>query len=108
MKAIKLLGALLLFSIMVLAQKSSDGWNHIYYLISDHGNEVAARFEETRSWRVDSTVVALEKMYQQKIEAEKKYALAVEILKQLDVNGIPVDRQKYRQAVINYNAYLNY
>lgn len=108
MKRIKLLGVLLLFSIVVLAQKSSDGWIHIYYLTNDSGNEIAKRFEGAAKWDVDSTSVALEKMYQQKIEAEKRYALVVEILKQLDPSGNPIDKKKYFTAVKEYNKYLNH
>lgn len=107
MKAIYL-AIFLLIGCVVYSQfkASKDGWIRIYYLTDENGFEVAKRFDGDSVWVISDPAKSLERMYLEKQEAETKYALALEILKQLNPNGTPKDMRAYNLAITNYNKYL--
>ncbi len=100
-----LLILLCLSTAMCYPQKSNDGWVTIYYVLNPQGIEVAKRFSDTGKWVISDPATALEKMYQEKVKAETKYELAVEILKNLDGQGNIKDKRAYFEAVSRFNQF---
>ncbi len=86
--------------------QSQKGWQRIYYLF-DKNQEVAKRICSDSVWVIDGDPkVALEKMFIEKEKADKRYELALAILKLLNPNGTPIDQLRYNAAILAYNTYL--
>lgn len=89
-----------------IGQKASpDGYVHIYYVTDERGNEVGKRVGGDSSWVLSDPKKSLERMYLELQRVKAKYSLALEILKLLSPEGIPVDRKKYYNAVLAFNNY---
>lgn len=97
---------LVAISLQAKAQDVPKGWQRIYYVLEGK-TEVARRFCSDSTWIIDDPAKALEAMYREKLAAEKRYELALAILKLLNPNGTPTDQRRYNEAVKSYNDFLS-
>lgn len=82
---------------------NAQHWQTISYVLDANGKEVAKRLPDS-TWEISNPAKALEYIHAENEILKAKYQLALNILKLLGPNGIPVDKKAYFTAIKNYNS----
>lgn len=96
----------LILSIFFSLNSHAQHWQTISYVLDSSGKEVAKKLPDSR-WNVSDSLQAIQSLYAENQRVKAKYELALAILKLLDQNGNPIDKQKYFAAVKMYNNFKN-
>lgn len=94
--------SLLILSLFFSLNSHAQHWQTISYVLDANGKEVAKRLPDS-TWEISNPAKALEYIHVENERLKAKYQLALNILKLLGPNGIPVDKKAYLSAVRAYN-----
>lgn len=96
--------SILILSLFFSLNSHAQHWQTISYVLDSSGKEVAKKLPDSR-WNVSDSLQAIQVLYAENQRIKAKYELALEILKLLDPNGLPKDKQRYFAAIRRFNDF---
>lgn len=96
--------AILILSFFFSLNSHAQHWQTISYVLDSSGKEVAKKLPDNH-WNVTDSLQTIQALYAENQRLKERYELALAILKLLNPNGLPLDRNRYFVAVKNFNSY---